>query len=45
VVVLPEPKVKRGKWEKTRERTKSGTWRKKRKDAGKRRRKKSIFDW
>jgi hypothetical protein len=42
---LPAPKVKKGKWEKERERTKSGAWRKKRKDAGKKRRKKSIWDF
>jgi hypothetical protein len=30
---LPVPKVKKGKWSKERERTKSGRWRKKRSDA------------
>jgi hypothetical protein len=42
---LPRPKVKRGKWEKERERTKSAAWRKKRSDTGKKRRKKSIWDF
>lgn len=42
---MPNPKVKRGKWEKERERTKSGTWRRKRSDAGKKRRKKKLFDF
>jgi hypothetical protein len=32
---LPVPKVKKGKWFKERERTKSGRWRKKRSDADK----------
>jgi len=36
-IMMPAPRVKKGKWEKERERTKSGTWRKKRSDAGKRR--------
>ena len=31
---MPIPKVKKGKWSKERERTKSGRWRKKRSDAG-----------
>jgi hypothetical protein len=30
---LPVPKIKKGKWSKERERTKSGRWRKKRSDA------------
>ena len=30
---MPAPKVKKGKWSKERERTKSGRWRKKRSDA------------
>jgi hypothetical protein len=30
---LPVPQVKKGKWSKERERTKSGRWRKKRSDA------------
>jgi hypothetical protein len=30
---LPVPEVKKGKWSKERERTKSGRWRKKRSDA------------
>jgi hypothetical protein len=33
VGVLPVPQVKKGKWSKERERTKSGRWRKKRSDA------------
>jgi hypothetical protein len=33
VWVLPVPQVKKGKWSKERERTKSGRWRKKRSDA------------
>jgi len=33
VIFLPVPKVKKGKWSKERERTKSGRWRKKRSDA------------
>jgi len=37
---LPIPKIKRGKWSKERERTKSGRWRKKRSDADKPRKKK-----
>ena len=32
---MPVPKVKKGKWSKERERTKSGRWRKKRSDADK----------
>jgi hypothetical protein len=32
---LPVPTVKKGKWSKERERTKSGRWRKKRSDADK----------
>jgi len=32
-IYLPVPKVKKGKWSKERERTKSGRWRKKRSDA------------
>jgi len=32
------PRVKKGKWSKPRERTESGRWRKKRSDAGKKRR-------
>ena len=31
--ILPVPQVKKGKWSKERERTKSGRWRKKRSDA------------
>lgn len=42
---MPSPKVKKGKWEKERERTKAGTWRKKRKDTGKKRQKKSIWSF
>jgi len=38
---MPTPKVKKGKWSKERERTNSGRWRKKRSDAGKKRKKKS----
>ena len=34
---MPEPRVKKGKWSKERERNKDGTWRKKRSDAGKKR--------
>lgn len=34
---MPKPQVKRGTWVKPRSRNKDGTWRKKRKDAGKRR--------
>jgi hypothetical protein len=30
---LPAPKIRKGKWSKERERTKSGRWRKKRSDA------------
>jgi hypothetical protein len=30
---LPVPQIKKGKWSKDRERTKSGRWRKKRSDA------------
>jgi len=30
---LPVPQIKKGKWSKERERTKSGRWRKKRSDA------------
>lgn len=37
---MPIPKIKRGKWFKERERTKSGRWRKKRSDADKPRKKK-----
>jgi hypothetical protein len=33
VKILPVPQVKKGKWSKERERTKSGRWRKKRSDA------------
>jgi len=41
---LPTPHVRRGKWFKERDRTKTGRWRKKRSDAGKPRRKKhSLF--
>jgi len=36
---LPVPKIKRGKWSKERERTKSGRWRKKRSDADTQRKK------
>ena len=36
------PKVKKGKWFKERERTKSGRWRKKRSDAGQPRKKYSL---
>lgn len=42
---MPEPKVKKGRWEKERERTKSGRWRKKRKDTGKKRRRKGLLEW
>jgi hypothetical protein len=42
---MPAPKVKKGKWEKERERKQDGTWRRKRSDAGKKRRKKSIWDF
>jgi len=41
MIVMPAPKVKRGKWSKERERTKSGRWRKKRSDARKPRKKRS----
>lgn len=34
---MPEPRVKKGKWSKERDKTKSGRWRKKRLDAGKKR--------
>ena len=37
---MTTPKIKKGKWEKERERNKDGSWRKKRKDAGKTRKKK-----
>ena len=37
-ISVPAPRVKKGKWSKERERTQSGTWRKKRSDAGKKRR-------
>lgn len=40
---MPAPRVKKGKWSKERERTKSGRWRKKRSDAGKKRKKRSFF--
>jgi len=42
---MPAPKVKKGRWEKERERTKAGTWRKKRKDAGKKKKKKGFWDF
>jgi len=45
MITLPAPKVKKGKWAKERERIRSGRWRKKRKDAGKKRRRKALFDW
>jgi hypothetical protein len=35
---LPVPEIKKGKWSKERERTKSGRWRKKRSDANQPRR-------
>lgn len=35
--IMPTPKIKRGKWEKERERNADGSWRKKRSDAGKKR--------
>ena len=38
---MPVPEVKKGKWSKERERTKSGRWRRKRSDADKPREKKS----
>lgn len=34
---MPAPRVKKGKWSKERDRTKSGAWRKKRSDARKKR--------
>lgn len=34
---MPAPRVKKGKWSKERERNEDGSWRKKRKDAGKKR--------
>ena len=37
---MPVPEVKKGKWSKERERTKSGRWRKKRSDADQPRKKK-----
>jgi hypothetical protein len=42
-MLLLAPKVKKGKWEKERDRTKSGRWRKKRKDSGKKKRKESFW--
>jgi hypothetical protein len=43
---LPQTQqVKKGKWEKERERTKAGTWRKKRKDSGKKKKKKGFWDF
>ena len=43
---MPVPKVKKGKWEKERERTKkSKRWYRKRSDAGKKRKKKGLFDF
>ena len=38
---MPVPQVKKGKWSKERERTKSGRWRKKRSDADQPRKKRS----
>ena len=38
---MPVPEVKKGKWSKERERTKSGRWRRKRSDADQPREKKS----
>jgi len=37
---MAAPRVTKGKWSKERERTKAGAWRKKRSDAGKKRKKK-----
>jgi len=37
---MPAPKVKRGKWEKERERTKSGTWRRSERTLARRKRRK-----
>jgi hypothetical protein len=42
---LPVPEVKKGKWAKERERTKSGRWRKKRSDANKPRKKRSALKY
>jgi hypothetical protein len=42
---LPVPEVKKGKWSKERERTKSGRWRKKRSDADQPRRKSSNLKY
>jgi hypothetical protein len=39
---MPIPKVQKGRWFKERKRTSSGTWRRKRSDAGKKKRKKGI---
>ena len=43
---MPVPEVKKGKWSKERERTKSGRWRKKRSDADQpRKKKRSILKY
>lgn len=42
---LPVPEVKKGKWSKERERTKSGRWRRKRSDANQPRRKSSNWKY
>lgn len=36
---MPAPRVKKGKWSKERERNQDGTWRQKRSDAGKKKKK------
>jgi hypothetical protein len=40
---MPVPRVKDGKWSKERERTSDGTWRRKRSDAGKKRKRKGML--
>jgi hypothetical protein len=42
---VPVPEVKKGKWSKDRERTKSGRWRRKRSDAGQPRKGKHRTLW
>lgn len=42
---MPVPQVKKGKWSKERERTKSGRWRKKRSDADQPRKKSSNLKY
>lgn len=36
---MPAPRIRKGKWSKERDRNKSGRWRKKRSDTGKKRKK------